>query len=176
MRPALLVVLASVALGAPAAAEGIVEARDTTYGPNVLLLNAGDLVIGGVTLEYERALTPWFGLSLSVWASTYRNLFLPADRASALWIGPEFSPRFHFLRDAPGGWWVGPTVSAGGVYASDGGPVTQPLLWGAGLAAGYTFILGHHFTVQLGLGGGFTLWGERVDWVPRLRVAVGPTF
>ncbi len=140
--------------------------------PNLLIVNVGDLLGGVVSVEYERALAPWFGLTagISVWA--YRGVFTPLSEPSFTGINPEVGARFHFIRDAPGGLWFGPYVSAG--YLFSGG--SRPFAWGLGAAIGYNFIFGRHFTFQLGAGGGFTDVGDRLVWAPRLRLGLGAAF
>jgi murein DD-endopeptidase MepM/ murein hydrolase activator NlpD len=152
------------------------EPRVTTYGPNLLLINPADLFGGALSIEYERALTPWFGLTggFSVW--TFRSLFAGQDQPGYFSVSPEFGARFHFIREAPGGLWIGPYLSGGYVFARDRGSLTRAWAWGVGAAAGYNFIIGHHFTVQLGVGGGFTDYGDRLVWTPRFRLGIGWAF
>ena len=144
--------------------------------PNMLLVNVGDLLGGVVSIEYERALATWFGLSagLSVWA--FHGLFTPPGAPTITGINPELGARFHFIRDAPGGLWFGPYVSAGYLFASSSGSLARPWSWGLGAAIGYNFIFGRHFTLQLGAGGGFNDYGDHLVWSPRLRVGLGAVF
>jgi hypothetical protein len=54
--------------------------------------------------------------------------------------------------------------------------VASPFAWGIGAAAGYNFIIGRHFTIQVGVGGGFTDYGDRLVWYPRFRLGLGAVF
>ena len=145
-------------------------------GRNLLLVNPGDLFTGVLSLEYERALVPFFGITagLSVWA--FHSLFSPASDPAYTSISPEFGARFHFIRAAPGGLWVGPYVSAGYLIARSDGALSRAWAWGIGAAIGYNFIIGRHFTFQVGAGGGFTDYGDRLVWFPRLRLGLGAAF
>lgn len=139
--------------------------------PNMLTANVGDLLGGVLSVEYERALARWFGITagVSVWA--FQGVFGLADPGFTA-FSPELGVRFHVIRDAPGGLWFGPYASLG--YLISGG--ARPWAWGVGAAAGYNFIFGRHFTLQLGVGGGFTDVGDRLVWAPRLRVGLGAAF
>ena len=151
-------------------------ARADSPTPNMLLINPGDLLGGVVSIEYERALASWFGLTagVSVWA--FRGPFIFPGTPAYTAFGPELGARFHFFRDAPGGFWLGPYLSAGYVFSRDTGVLTRPWSWGLGAALGYNFIIGRHFTFQIGAGGGFTDYGDVLVWSPRLRLGIGAAF
>ena len=167
----LLVALATAAVVTAA------PARADSPTPNLILVNVGDLFSGLVSLEYERAIASWFGLTAGLSVLTFHGLFTPPGDPAFVGINPELGARFHFVRDAPGGLWLGPSLSAGYMFArTDGGPVTNPFSWGLGAAIGYNFIFGRHFTLQLGAGGGFTAYGDRLVWSPRLRLGLGAAF
>jgi hypothetical protein len=166
-------------LGATAAsADTFIEVRDSQprVGRNLLLINPGDLFSGVLSLEYEGALSPRFGLTggFSVWS--FRGVFSPPSDPSYTVISPEFGARVHFIRDAPGGLWVGPYVSAGYVAGRSSGPLYRAWSWGVGAAFGYNFIIGRWFSFQLGAGGGFVDYGDRLVWAPRLKLGVGVVF
>jgi hypothetical protein len=146
------------------------------YGPNLLLINPGDLFNGVVSLEYERALGPWFGISLGVSVWAFHGLFQPMGDPSYLAVGPELAAKFHFIRDAPGGLWLGPTVNFNYVISTSTGALSRPWSWGLGAAIGYNFIIGDHFTFQIGGGGQFVDYGDRLVWVPRLLLGLGSAF
>lgn len=172
-----LVVLVVCIASSGARADNAVEARDSDEaGRNLLLVNPGDLFTGVLSLEYERAVGRFFGVTagLSVWA--FRGLFSPAAEPAYTAISPEFGARLHLIRAAPGGLWLGPYVSAGYLIARSDGALSRAWSWGIGAAIGYNFILGRHFTFQIGAGGGFTDYGDRVVWFPRLRLGLGATF
>lgn len=160
-----------VALTAVAIVSTAAPAQAHSDTPNMLIVNVGDLLGGVVSLEYERALNRWFGLTagLSIWA--FHGVFTPFSESHFTAINPELGVRFHVIRDAPGGLWFGPYATVG--YVFSGG---RPWAWGLGAAAGYNFIFGRHFTFQLGAGGGFTDLGDRVVWAPRLRIGLGAAF
>lgn len=145
-------------------------ARAAEYGPNLILVNPGDLLFGVVSLEYERALNPWFGLTAGISVAAFPGV--PLGTPFFAGINPEFGLKFHFIRDAPGGLWFGPTVSAGYLFERP----DRPWTWGLGAGIGYNFIFGRHFTFQLGAGGGFTDYGDRLVWSPRLKLGLGAAF
>jgi hypothetical protein len=179
MRNNLLLSLVAVSVVASSAARADVyinvnERGGSEYGPNLLLINPGDLINGVISLEYERALSPWFGLTIgaSVWA--FRGWTFGQNDTYFAFL-PELGARFHFIRDAPGGLFIGPTVSAGYV-ASSSGTLTSAFAWGLGASVGYNFIIGRNFTFQLGVGGRFTDYGGNLVWSPRLLLGLGATF
>jgi hypothetical protein len=145
-------------------------------GKNLLLVNPGDLFTGVVSLEYERALAPFFGLSvgLSVWA--FHSLLSPATDPDYTSISPELGARLHLIRGAPGGLFLGPYVTGGYLFARSGATPSRPWSWGVGGAVGYNFIVGQHFTFQIGAGYGFTAYGAQLVWFPRLRLGLGAVF
>jgi hypothetical protein len=158
------------------AAPDLVAPVDRGSGPNLLLVNAGDLLDGVLSLEYERALAPWFGLSagLSLW--TFRGVLAPQTDPYFVAFGPQLGARFHPNRDAPGGLWLGPTVSVDYLASRSDGPLARAWSWGLGADIGYTFILNRSLSFQLGGGGRFIDYGDRVVWSPRLVIALGTAF
>lgn len=144
--------------------------------PNMLLVNPGDLINGIVSVEYERALASWFGLTLGVSVQAFRGVFAPAAQQSYVALTPELGARFHFIRDAPGGLWIGPYVGAGYVASRSGGSVSRAVGYGLGAALGYNFRLGRHFVFQLGVGSGFNDFGDGMAFAPRLRLGLGGAF
>lgn len=168
---------ALMALVTAAAVMVATPARADPYRPNVLLVNVGDLFSGLISLEYERALNSWFGLTAGLSVLTFPGLFQPPGAPAFVGINPELGVRFHFIKDAPGGLWLGPYLSGGYLFArTDGGSVTNPFAWGLGAAIGYNFIFGPHFTLQIGVGGGFNDYGGSLVWSPRLRLGLGAAF
>lgn len=167
----LLGVLAST----PARADVYLVEGSRGPGPNLLLINPGDLLDGVITIEYERALASWFGLTVgaSVWA--FPGVFAFGQHTYTAFV-PEIGARFHFIRSAPGGLFIGPSLSAGYVAASSTGAVTRAFAWGLGLSLGYNFIFGDHFTFQLGIGGRFIDYGDALVWSPRLLLGLGAAF
>ena len=141
----------------------------------MLLLNPGDLFSGIISLEYERGLTSWFGITLGLSIFTFHSVF-NTDEPTFNSITPELGFRFHFIRQAPRGLWIGPYISPGYVFGRSSGSVSRAWSWGLGAALGYNFVLGQHFTFQLGAGGGFVDYGDRVRWDPRLKLGIGATF
>ncbi|MDP1827039.1 MAG: hypothetical protein Q8L48_27445 [Archangium sp.] len=167
-RAVLALAAAALLLAAPA--------RAHPPRPNLIILNVGDLFGGVINVEYERALTSWFGLTAGISVWTFRGIFAPPAEPTFTGISPEFGARFHFIRDAPGGLWLGPYVSAGYLFSRSDGGLARAWAWGVGAALGYNFIFGRHFTFQLGVGGGFTDYGDRLVWAPRLRLGLGAAF
>lgn len=144
--------------------------------PNLLLINVGALLNGVVQLEYERALNSFFGIDFGLSVSTFRGVFAPTGSASVVAFGPEVGVRFHFIRDAPGGLWIGPSISGAYVAASSNGTVVRAFGWGVNAAIGYNFFFGRHFALQLGIGGGFVEYGYGFEWAPHFRVGLGGRF
>ena len=141
---------------------------------NMLLINPGDLFHGVLSLEYERGVAPWFGVTFGLAVTTFRSVF-EDDRPYDLAIAPELGFRFHFIRHAPGGLWIGPYINAGAIL--DGNDDTsRDFTWGMGAALGYNFVIGKHFTFQLGAGGGFNDYGDRIRWDPRLKLGIGASW
>jgi hypothetical protein len=171
-----LAALVVIATSAAARAEPYLRERGYDSGPNLLLVDPGALLNGVLSVEYERALASWFGLSvgLSVW--TFHGLFSPSGDPSYVSVGPELGAKFHVIGDAPGGLWLGPTLAVGYLAARSSGTLSRPWSWGLGAAIGYNFIFGHHFTFQLGAGGQFTDYGDFVAWSPRLLLGLGSAF
>ncbi len=143
--------------------------------PNMLLVNPGDLLNGVVSIEYERAVARFFGLTVGFSAAAFDGPF-NFGQPSYVVLGPELGFRFHVIRDAPGGLWFGPYANAGYVIARETGAVYRAFSWGLGAAFGYNFIIGRHFTFQLGAGGGFNDYGDALVWAPRLKLGVGAVF
>lgn len=156
-----------------ARADELLVARSSTAAPNLLLINPGALLNGVVAIEYERALNSFFGLDFGLSVSTFRGVFTPTDRANVVAFGPEVGVRFHFIKDAPGGLWIGPSLS--GAYITSGNS-TRTFGWGLTGAVGYNFLLGDHFALQLGIGGGFKDYGDGIEWGPHFRLGLGGRF
>ncbi len=168
-------IVATALVSHPARADVYLEGREP-YSPNLLLVNPGALLNGVIALEYERALTPFFGLDFGLSVSTFRGVWVPSDSASVVAFGPEVGVRFHFIRDAPGGLWIGPSISGAYIAARSNGTVVRAFGYGVNAAIGYNFLLGPHFALQLGLGGGFVDYGEGLAWNPNLRLGLGGRF
>lgn len=143
---------------------------------NVITVNPADLFSGALSVEYERVVAPWLGISAGVSAWTFRGVFLPNGEPTFFGISPELGLRFHVLNFAPGGFWLGPTASVGALFERVDGPLTRNWSWGLSLAAGYNFIIENLVVLQLGGSSGFIDYGELIVWSPRLRIAVGFAF
>jgi Protein of unknown function (DUF3575) len=171
---AVAVVLALTAAPAFAHREGRGEWDD--YGEDMLLVNPGDLFSGVLSVQYEHAFSRHFGLTagLSVWA--FRGVFSPPSDPWFTGISPEFGMRFHFIQHAPAGLWLGPTLNGGVLFTRSDGTLTRAFAWGVGAAIGYTFVIGRHFALELGIGGGFLDTGDSLRWAPRLRLGLGGVF
>lgn len=164
MRRHWLALLLAVVIGTTASAE---QRR-----PNLLVVNPADLLSGIVSLEYERGLNSLLGVSIGVSAWAFPGVFA-FGQPSMTAIGPELGLRFHFIRDAPAGLWFGPSINTGVVIGSE---TTRVWMWGLGAAAGYNFVIGDHFVLQLGAGGGFVDSGAGLVWSPRFRLGLGGVF
>lgn len=172
----LALVAAAALVSTQASAESVTLTRSSVDSQNVLLFNPGDLFSGIVSVEYERALNPFFGIALGLSVSTFRGVFAPADQASFVAMGPEIGARFHFIKDAPGGLWLGPSIQGVYIASRSSGTVSRAFGYGLAAAIGYNFILGRHFVLQLGVGGGFNDYGDGLAWAPRLKLGLGGTF
>jgi hypothetical protein len=183
-RPLALLAAAALIGAAPALAQPVetvveeVAPVERAAGPNLLLVNPGDLLNGIFSAEYERVLAPWFGVvvGLSVWGLP--GIFPPpaAPGARVVALGPDLGARFHPFRDAPGGYWVGATASFDAVLSRSDGPLSRPWSWGLGITTGYTFIVERTLSFQVGVGGRFNDYGDRLVWSPRLVLALGSAF
>lgn len=171
---AAMVLISSLATAEPLAIGGLVQ-RDSS-GPNLIVFNPGDLFTGAVTVRYERALLPWFGVTggATVWA--FRSMFAPTDEPSFTGLTPELGFRFHYLGTAPAGWWLGANVLLGPIFTRTDTTAGRGWAWGIGASAGYTAVLERHLTFQFGLGANFLDLGDRLSWSPRLTVALGYAF
>ncbi|MCU0694905.1 MAG: hypothetical protein MUC96_00095 [Myxococcaceae bacterium] len=141
---------------------------------NLLLVNPGDLFNGLVTLEYERGLGRFIGLSFGLSVMSFRGVFAPPVRGRIIAVAPEFGVRLHLIRSAPRGLWFGPSSSAAYLAPGLDAP-TRPFGFGFGAAVGSNFTLGH-FVFQLGVGGAVHDSGDGFVWSPRLRLGLGAVF
>ena len=177
MKTKLTALVAATALiSSTALADGVFVSNRSPEAKNVLLFNPGDLLSGIVSLEYERALASFFGLALGMSVTSFRGAFTPSTDSSYVALGPELSARFHFIKDAPGGLWLGPSVQGVYIASRSGGAVVRSVGYGLGAAIGYNFLLGEHFVFQLGVGGGFNDYGDGLRWAPRLKLGLGGRF
>ncbi len=156
-----------------ARADEILVARGPTASPNLLLINPGALLNGVVAIEYERALNSFFGLDFGLSVSTFPSVFSPAGRDNVVALAPDIGVRFHFIKDAPGGLWIGPSLSGAYLFRDVG---NQRVGWGLTGAVGYNFLFGDHFALQLGVGGGFKDYGDGIEWGPHFRLGLGGRF
>lgn len=156
---------------AAAASEEEVDEVAPLPRKNALLFNVGDLLSGALSLEYERGIVPWLGINAGLGVAFFPTVW-NTDAAKFALRG-ELGFRFHFIRHAPGGLWIGPYAMLNTAFDPDS---YQRLTWGLGAALGYNFVLGRYFTLQVGGGGGFTDYGDHVAWTPRLRLALGASF
>lgn len=170
MHSRILAVIVALGLTAmPASAE------ETSFGPrNLLVFNAGDLINGLLTLEYERGLARHIGLEFGLSVLTFRGAFGSPVQASVIALAPEIGLRFHFIRAAPRGLWFGPSLSAAYLVPNTDTP-RQNFGYGFGAAVGYNFTLGN-FVLQLGVGGAVHDYGEGFVWSPRFRLGLGAVF
>lgn len=176
MKPTILAAAIAAVSLAPLTASADVSVSSRVDSPNILLINPGDLLNGVISVEYERALNDFFGLAVGASVTTFRGAFVPSNHANVIAVGPELSARFHFIRKAPGGLWLGPSINGVYIASSNGGASARAFGYGLGAAVGYNFTLGDHFVLQLGLGGGFNDYGQGLAWSPRFRLGLGGRF
>ncbi len=179
MSKPLLVLVAVVSLASHQAAAQS-SGSSTTGGPvdwprNVLLVNPGDLFNGLVTLEYERGVTSLLGIEVGMSVLAFRGVFDPPVKAHVIAVAPELGVRFHFIRNAPGGLWIGPSINAAYIAPASSDTPPRAFGFGFGAAVGYNFIL-RNFVLQLGVGGAVHDYGEGFVWSPRFRLGIGAAF
>jgi hypothetical protein len=175
--------LAALVLGQDAAVTGLdavaLPAAQQGSGPNLLLANPGDLLDGVFSLEYERALLPWLGVTLGAQVWGFRGVLAPPTVPPPSFIaalGPELGVRVHPGGVAPRGYWVGLTAGVEALLSRSDGPLARRWAWGMGLSTGYTYVLERSLSFQFGVGGRFVDYGDVVVWSPRLVLAVGSAF
>jgi hypothetical protein len=166
-----LLLIALALTSSVAAAHDEVIATDPLPRRNALLINPGDLFNGTLSMEYERGVVPWLGINFGFGVSFFPSMWNADDANTA--VNLELGFRFHFIRHAPGGLWFGPYALLRAGFDEDH---AQWLTWGLGAAVGYNFVLGRHFTLQLGGGGGFIDHGDHVAWAPRFRLGIGASW
>ncbi len=127
-------------------------APDSNRMPNMLIVNAGDLFGGVLTVEYERGLTSLLGLSIGASLASFRGVFVPNVHTT---IGPELGVRFHLIGDAPWGLWIGPSVSVFYVAERFGGLVYRQFGYGVGAGVGFNVRAAAWLAFQIGVAGGF---------------------
>ncbi len=178
MNRTLVTVLLLVAALVRAEAPSVVASVEapTLPGPNVLMVEAGDLMGGVARLEYERAVHPRLGLTVALSAATFPAIFATPGAPFFASAGAEVGARLHLVGDAPSGAWLSLSATGAAVLARSDGPVTRPWSWGLDAAFGYTAIYRGHFAFQFGLGGGFVDYGERIVWSPRFVLGLGSAF
>jgi hypothetical protein len=164
-----LAAVAAVAVGAAARAG---EAHAQGDKRNTLTFAPGMLLLGGVGLEYERALNPSISLTVAPdvrWASVERSeAGLAADAVGGASVGL----RLFALGTAPAGLWMQPEVGA--VLIGSSGEGTQewtalPRLAGT---VGFSAILADTLVVSAGAGLQFI----SVVPMPNLRFNLGFAF
>ncbi len=165
--------LAALALVATGARAQALEDPRAPRGPNILLESPGEHFGEAVSLEYQRALASWLGLTagLSVWS--FHPIFFRSRELELTAVDPEFGSRFHFIGDAPEGVWLGPLVSNGYRISRADGPVSR--LWSSSVGAtiGYNFSSLRHLSFQVGAGGGLRDDGDQLVLSPQVRFGVG---
>lgn len=166
-------VSAAVAMSEEAVSTPVVTASAVEV-KNVALMNLGDLATGGISIEYERVLTPWLGLTADLGMRGFKTPLVSPEA----WLTAgslELGARLHFVRPAPGGLFVDAHLTGAALMKSLDGIPPRALGWGAGASVGYQFIVLPNFALQLGAGGGFIDTGAGLVWEPRLRFGLGVT-
>jgi hypothetical protein len=172
MRRLVFTILTAATLTTSSVALADLTIGDSSPRRNAFLINPGDLLNGVLSLEYERGVAPWLGINFGLGLTFFDSIFNDDDRGNT-GLTAEVGFRFHFIRHAPGGLWFGPYITGSTMFDPDR---YQWWTWGLGAAVGYNFVLGRHFTLQLGGGGGFVDYGDHLSWDPRFRVAVGASW
>ena len=171
MKRLSLSLILAIALTSSLASADELVLTDPLPRRNALLINPGDLFNGTLSMEYERGVAAWLGINFGFGVSFFPSMWNQTDPNTA--VNLELGFRFHFIRHAPGGLWFGPYSILSAGFDED---QYQWLTWGLGAAVGYNFVIGRHFTLQLGGGGGFVDRGDRVKWAPRFRLGLGASW
>jgi len=170
--------LASLFVSSPASAT-------PSAGPkNTLTVNPIGLLLGGLSLEYERAASPgmsWY-IGPSYWGLSFSGGSLDGwglekyDLSGGLRLFPGGR--------SPGGFYIGPTASVGVATVSSPSSSSSATTWSLGAGLGYTWLVGDVFDISLGLGAAYMEAEAEVEgrtegssgiW-PSLRFAIGPAF
>ena len=88
MKKALLGLCALAMVASSAQAESYLH-RGHSSNRNMILVNPGDLFSGVISLEYERALARWFGLTAGFSVRTFRGVFAPTGEPTFQGISPR---------------------------------------------------------------------------------------
>jgi len=170
---AALVVASSLAATTARAEDVYYQYREENQ--NALMFDPGALINGVANFEYERALNELFGITVGMNIDSYKSAWY-ANAPGYVAIGPELGVRFHFIRAAPRGFWIGPYLDLAYVAAHDRAGTTTSVGYGLGGALGYNFVFFRHFLLSLGVGGGFGDYGYGIRGDPRFRLGVGAVF
>jgi len=122
--------LASALVVASSLAATTARAEDVYYqyreeNQNALMFDPGALINGVANFEYERALNELFGITVGMNIDSYKSAWY-ANAPGYVAIGPELGVRFHFIRAAPRGFWIGPYLDLAYV-AAHAAPAPPPL-------------------------------------------------
>jgi hypothetical protein len=139
---------------------------------NVAFMNLGDLITGGVSIEYERVVVPWLGMTAGLGMRGFDTPFVNRENWRTAASG-ELGVRLHFLKPAPAGLFVDAHLTGVALMKSLDGVPLRPFGWGAGASVGYQFVVLPNFALQLGAGANFVDAGAGLQWEPRLRVGLG---
>ncbi|MDP1921407.1 MAG: hypothetical protein Q8L14_34520 [Myxococcales bacterium] len=139
---------------------------------NVAFMNLGDLATGGISLDYERVVAPWLGLTAGLGMRGFDTPLVNREtwRTTA---SAALGVRLHLVQRAPAGLFVDAHVTGAALMKSLEGAPLRPFGWGAGASLGYQFVVLPNFAFQLGAGAGFIDGGAGLQWEPRLRVGLG---
>lgn len=145
---------------------------ERTAPKNVAFMNLGDLVTGGVSIDYERVVAPWLGITAGLGMRGFDTPLVNREtwRTTA---SAALGVRFHFVQRAPAGLFLDAHLTGAAMMKSLEGAPPRPFGWGAGASVGYQFVVLPNFAFQLGAGAGFIDGGAGLQWEPRLRVGLG---
>lgn len=149
---------------------------DSGIGKNVIKVNPLKMLLGGIEVNYERALTP---KSSAVVGASYFYNFLGSD-VSALQLDAEYRFYFHKQKQAPTGFYAAPNFSF--TYANSNNSTESGNVVGIGAGVGYQWVWNSGFVLDLGAGTQYpivTVEGQTSNFstlIPRLTFAVGYNF
>ncbi|MFN0063286.1 MAG: hypothetical protein ACKVPX_12340 [Myxococcaceae bacterium] len=122
---------------------------------HLIAINPLQLLFGKVSLEYEQGLGRHVSLLFTPSALVFPGLIAPSIdnlQAYGLQVGLHIFPGGNALN----GFWMGPEVYAAYAVASNGGLRATGYQTAVQGALGYTFIIGYHLGLSLGVGAGWT--------------------
>lgn len=138
---------------------------------NRVTLGPASLIVGALTLEYERAVGPTLSVFVGPRLEYSGDLVIPGVRPNG--IGGSVGLRYYRDGEAPSGFWFGPELYGMAKRPLDSDPNDRSDTVLGLLMLGYTFVGQGGFTFSIGGGaGGGYIWAKEADTLVRLHGAV----